>query len=128
MNIKRSPKVFGAHCRTLEVPTGEAITPRRRPSHDVLRFCFFPKRKVLWIFFITLSVKGSGVVNEILYFSSTKFSVTMRFIELQNIKIDRTINFIGKTLIENVFYQFDLFNDVTCCCWLYSWGKVVELF
>ena len=35
VNVKRFPKVFGAHRRTLQVPTGKAHTPRGGPAHNV---------------------------------------------------------------------------------------------
>ena len=65
VDVKLLTEVFGAHHRTLEMPSRKALSPRRRPLHQVTGVCGFPKGKVKRIPLFALAVKVSSVVHQL---------------------------------------------------------------
>ena len=56
VNVKLLSEVFGAHHRTLQVPSREPLSPRRRPLHEVTCIGGFPKGKIQGIALFALAV------------------------------------------------------------------------
>ena len=46
VDVEVVAEVFASHGRAFAVPSRESIAPRTRPTHDMLRLCFFPEREV----------------------------------------------------------------------------------
>ena len=57
VDVKFVAEVFLAHHGTLQMPTGEAFTPRGGPFHNMLGFCLFPKGEVIGSLLIRLTVQ-----------------------------------------------------------------------
>ena len=121
MDIKLLSKVFCAHGCALQMPARKTITPRRCPAHDMSWFGFFPKGKVLWVFLFRLPCQSSCVTNHILKIPTTKLSVMVVFIESSNIKIYRAIYLVCIALFYYLFYNFNLFYDVSCGSGFNTW-------
>ena len=63
VDVEMLPEVFLAHSGTFAVPTGEAVAPRGRPTHDVFRLRTFPEGKVCGVVLLALSVQFAGGVQ-----------------------------------------------------------------
>ena len=66
VDIKVFTQIFLSHRRTFAMPSGETITPRRRPAHDMFRLCTLPKSKVYRVMLLFLSVEGTRRIDHIL--------------------------------------------------------------
>ena len=62
VDVEVFAQVLAPHCRTLAVPAGETVAPRRGPAHDVFGLGVLPQGKVGRVAFLVLSVQlASGV-------------------------------------------------------------------
>jgi hypothetical protein len=91
MNIEMISQILCAHCGTLNVPTGETVAPGRAPPHDMLRRCFFPKRKIGRITFFVLPIQRTRIGNHLFQHSAGKFTISKIGIIFRHIKINRTV-------------------------------------
>ena len=66
MYIKLITKVFASHGGAFHMPTREAVTPWRGPSHDMTVFSTFPDGEIVTISFFGLTGKFTGIADQIL--------------------------------------------------------------
>ena len=109
------------------MPTGESVAPGGGPAHDVFRRGFFPKGEVKGIAFFVLSVQLPGIGKQLFHFPSGEFAVLVFFVVGFYVKIDAAVAFIGKSVLQNLFYEFLLLYDVTGGVRLDAWAQGVEL-
>ena len=94
----------------------------------MFRSRFFPEGKIERIPFLILSVKNPRVGLELFKDTSGKFPVFIFFIILQDIKINRSVYFIGISFFQYFAYQFLLFDNMSGCPWFNGRVKSVQLF
>ena len=70
VDVEFLSKVFLSHNRALQVPAGEALAPRTRPVHYVLRFGLFPKGKIIRGLLVTLAIQGTGSFQSVIQISA----------------------------------------------------------
>ena len=96
------PEVFLAHSGTFAVPTGEAVAPRRRPTHDMLRLGAFPKGEVDGVMLLVLPVQRTGRIQHILDIATREDAVFMIFIIFLYVEIDGALAFVSVAVIQNL--------------------------
>ena len=82
----------------------------------MFRLCPFPKSKVGRIMFFFLAVQLAGCIQYIVQVTSREFAIMVVFIVFGYIEIYRTLTFVCIAGIQNLFYQFDLFDDMSEAC------------
>ena len=112
MNIEMLAQVFLTHCGTFTMPTGESVTPRAGPAHDMFGLCTFPQGEIGRIGLLALTVQLAGGVQHIVQVAAGQFAVMMVFVVFCYIEINGTFTFISIAVFQNFFYQFYLFNDM----------------
>ena len=70
VDVEFIAEVLCSHDRAFEMPSRETFAPRRRPSHNMLRFSLFPECKVVWRMLVALSVQSSGSFQSVIQSSS----------------------------------------------------------
>ena len=99
VDIELVTEVFSTHHSTLQVPAGEAIPPRRSPTHDMSRRSFLPQGKILRIALFSLSVEVTGIGKELFYIATRKFPIVQSSpVVFEYVKIYRTVAFVSKTI------------------------------
>ena len=102
VDVKMLPEVFLAHSGTFAVPTGEAVAPRRRPTHDMLRLGAFPKGEVDGVMLLVLPVQRTGRIQHILDIATREDAVFMIFIIFLYVEIDGALAFVSVAVIQNL--------------------------
>ena len=77
------------------MPAWEAVAPRRRPSHYMLRHSSFPQSKVYLVSLFAYAVQLARVVYHIVKVSSRQNTVLMVLVILSNIKVNATIALVS---------------------------------
>ena len=102
VDVEMLPEVFLAHSGTFAVPTGEAVAPRRRPTHDMLRLGAFPKGEVDGVMLLVLPVQRTGRIQHILDIATREDAVFMIFIIFLYVEIDGALAFVSVAVIQNL--------------------------
>ena len=76
--------------------------------------------------FFFLAVQLAGCIQSIVQVTSREFAIMVVFIVFGYIEIYRTLTFVCIAGIQNLFYQFDLFDDMSRGMWLNAGGKYVQ--
>ena len=105
MNIEMLAQVFLTHCGTFTMPTGESVTPRAGPAHDMFGLCTFPQGEIGRIALLALTVQLAGGVQHIVQVAAGQFAVMMVFVVFCYIEINGTFTFISIAVFQNFFYQ-----------------------
>lgn len=66
--------------------------------------------------FFFLAVQLAGCIQYIVQVTSREFAIMVVFIVFGYIEIYRTLTFVCIAGIQNLFYQFDLFDDMSEAC------------
>ena len=88
MNVEVVAQIFPSHSRTLAVPTGETVAPRRGPAHDMLRLRTFPQRKINRVTFLLRTIKLTGRLQHVFDVTTGEDAITMVFVVFLHIEID----------------------------------------
>ena len=113
VDVKFFTEIFAPHGCALAVPPWETIAPRRGPTHDVRRTGFFPKGKVHLVALFAHAIEFATRIADFFEVTSRKNTIFIVFVVLHHVEIDRTVAFISITCCENLFHQFDLFDDMS---------------
>ena len=113
MDVEFFTEIFASHGCALAVPPWETIAPRRGPTHNVRRTGFFPKSKVHLMTLFAHAIEFSTRIADFFEIASRKNTIFIVFVVFHHVEIHRTIAFISITCCENLFHQFDLFDDVS---------------
>ena len=106
------PQIFLAHARALQVPSREAFSPRRHPSHDVPRFRLLPDGEIVRRSLVLLAVKRAGALQGVIQRTSRKDAVLVVIVVLSDIEVDASVAFVGIAGREDSLDSLDLFDDV----------------
>src|SRR3989304_7224184 len=102
-------KILYAHGRALNVPAGPAFAPRRIPKRlDKFLACrpssrylgFLPEDKIQRILFIGIQGEISPVIGDFQHCSVAESGKLAKFFVAFNIKIHRTIDFVGQAFAD----------------------------
>ena len=104
MNVEVSAQVLTSHGGTLAVPPREALTPRRRPAHDVARLRLLPESEVQRIVLLVLPVQLARVGDHVLHIASAQDAVRVVSVVLEHVKVDAPLAHIGVARIKNLLY------------------------
>ena len=126
VNVELLAKVFASHGCTLAVPSGESVAPGRGPAHNMLGLSTFPKGKVGGVAFLALSVKLACGVEHILEVASRKNAIVVGLVVFCNIEIYRAFAYVCKAIVDNLFHELNLLDNVTRCVGLDAGRKHVE--
>ena len=108
VNIELLAQIFAAHCSTLAVPAGEAVAPRRGPTHNVFGLCALPQSEVGRVAFLALAVELACGIEHLVKVTARQNAVIMRLVVLCNIKIYRALALIGKAVVQNLLHKLNL--------------------
>ena len=128
MNVKFFAQIFCSHSRAFQVPTRETHAPRRFPTHNMLRRCFFPECKIHRTAFLTLSVKVARSFEQFVDIPPGKYAVMVVFVVFFHIEIHRTIALISISGIQNFFNKLYLFHNMAGRFRLDAWRKHIQHF
>ena len=126
VDVELVTEVFFAHHGAFEVPAREAVAPRGRPAHNMLRLSLFPDRKIVRRLLVALPVKGARPFEGRLEIATGKDAVLMVLIVFFDVKIDGAVRLVGIASLENLFDRLDLLDDVTGSAGLDRRGLAAE--
>ena len=112
MDIELFAQVAGAHRRTLHVPAGKTVAPRRRPAHDVFRSRLFPQREIERIALIALPVQVARIGHHVFQYAAGELPVTELPVISFDVEINGAVADIGVTAIQNRPHHRDLLDDM----------------
>ena len=127
VDIETLTEVLGAHCRTLHMPTGETIAPRRGPTHNMLGCSLLPEGKVVRVTLIALTIELASVGHDILKVTTRKDTIAVLLVIFLNVEVDRAIRLVGIALVEDALHELDLLDDVTRCVGLNRGSQHTQL-
>ena len=128
VDVEVLAQILTSHSRTLTVPSGETVAPRRRPAHDVFGLRRFPQCEVGRIVFLFLSVQLASGVKHVIQITSRQLSVMVVFVIFRYIEINRTVAFISISTVQDFFYQLNLFDDMPRSMGFDAGRQYVQLF
>ena len=65
--------------------------------------------------FFLLSVQLTGCIDNIIQITSGELSVMMIFVIFRHIKVNRTLAFVSISVLQDLFHQLNLFDDMSRC-------------
>ena len=114
VNIEVAAQVLASHSSTLAVPARETITPRTRPTHDMLWRSLLPEGEVSLVLLLADTSQFAALVDDVLQVTSGEDTVLMILVILLDIEVDRAVALVGIAIVEDFLYQFLLLDDMAC--------------
>ena len=102
VDVEMLPEVFLAHSGTFAVPTGEAVAPRRRPTHDMLRLGRISKGRSRWRYASRPARPTHGSYSTYPRYCDREDAVFMIFIIFLYVEIDGALAFVSVAVIQNL--------------------------
>src|SRR3712207_1851667 len=100
MYIEVLAQVFAPHGRAFAVPTGEAVAPVARPSHDMFGLGGLPEGEVGLVTLLVGSCQVAAVVDDVGKVTPREDAVPMVFIIFLDVEIYRAVALVGIAIVE----------------------------
>src|SRR5574344_743007 len=127
VNIEMTAQILTSHSGTFTMPSREALAPWRRSMHDMHRLSLFPKGEISRVMFLVLTVQCTCGIQHIIQVAARQLTVIVSFIVLVYIKIDRALTLVCVAVGQYLFYQLNLFYDMSGSVRLDTWRQDIEL-
>ena len=86
----------------------------------------FPEGEIDGVAFFVLAVEGAHGALHVFHVAAGKDAVVVGFIVFFHIEIDRSLAFVSVAVVDNLFYQFDLLDDMARGVRLDAGGQYVQ--
>ena len=126
VNIEVVAEVFPSHGRAFAVPTGKTNAPWARPTHDMLGLGLLPKGEVCLILLLAHAVQRATVVDDVRQVAPRKDAIFVFLVVFLHVEVDASVAFVGITIVENLFDQLFLLDDMARGMRFNRWRKHVE--
>ena len=123
VDVEVFAQILAPHRRAFAVPTGEAVAPRRRPSHDVLGLGGLPEGKVRLVLLLADAGQVAARVLDVLEVSARKDAPAMVLVVLLDVEVDAAVALVGIAVVEDLLDERLLFDDVAGGVRLDAWGQ-----
>ena len=126
VDVEVLAQIFASHRRALAVPAGEAVAPRRRPAHDVLGLCRFPKGEIRLILLLAHAGKVAARILHILKVAPREDAPAVDFVVLLDVEIDAAVALVGIAVVENLPDELLLLDDMAGSMGLDAWRQAAK--
>ena len=113
VDIELLTEVLRTHRRALHMPARESFAPRTRPMHDMFGCSFLPQREIITVLLLFLTVQLTGLGNDIVEVTTGEFTVRIVLGIFLHVHVNRTVGYVGITLVEDLLYKRNLLDDMS---------------
>ena len=120
VDVELLSKVLLPHHGALQVPAGEAVSPRGRPTHYVLRLRLLPEGEVVRSALVTLTVQLTGAFQRCLKGTAGKDAVVVVLVVFLYVEVHAAVALVGISGGKDLLNGLNLLYDVAAGAGLYG--------